>query len=362
MKKGILIACSISCLVLLGFVIYGCGTTTSSSVTIPRIVFLRGSEWAELDVYSAKVDGSDVKRLTYNSLGVATTNWPKLSPDGAKVLYSLQNGATGLYVIDINGTASQEISSIAGSVYASWSPDSSKVAFLDGSDLHVWDGVTDDLVTSDAYSDCSTSFSPDGNLILYRNSANDLHVYVSSLDAVANVTNNPDSTYSWPVFSPVDNNIIAYKTCMGIYSLDISTGTVTTLETGATHRHICFGPNGEWVYYTLSNDFPWRINRVKYNDASSKETLTSLSSSFPSSSGIELLADGNKILISTWHQRLSPMFFPGSSRLFYVIDNTADFEGNDSELYSLDPENPSTSKVRLTTNSVIDCFDPNYWD
>ncbi len=361
MKNGIKVSLAIVCLCSSLFLVYGCGVTTSSpSGATPKVVFLRGSEWPQLDVYSMNPDGTGANRLTYHTSTLETTNWPKLSPDRTKILYSLQySGDYGLYVMDINGTASEEIYSSASSVYAAWSPDSSKVAFVDSPDLLVWDGVSGSTVTNDANSGCSVSYSPDSNLILYKSTGNDLHIYVSSLDAVVNVTNNPDSTYSWPVFSPVDNNIIAYKTCMGIYSLDISTGTVTTLETNATHRHICFGPSGQWVYYTLSSTLPWQIKRVKLTDPTSKEAVTS-GNDFPAS--VMSVSEGIKVNVTFFYNRLSPMFFSGSSRLFYVINDGADMSGTHSELYSIDPDDPSNSIMRLTTTSVINCFDPDYWD
>jgi hypothetical protein len=154
------------------------------------------------EVYSAKIDGSDIQRLTNdpavdfqpslspdgtlivfsslrsgssriwimnadgtNPTAVATgsspyspESAPRFSPDGTQILFnSPRTGTSQLYVIPAaGGTATQVTHEINGAFSGSWSPDGASVFYVDGQDhttiheIAVSDGTVTNYVTGGA--------------------------------------------------------------------------------------------------------------------------------------------------------------------------------------------------------------------
>jgi Tol biopolymer transport system component len=99
-----------------------------------RIVFSghRVSE-TSAEIYSAKLDGSDLRRLTVGALDIE----PSMTPDGSAVAFvSLQNGVSRLWMVEADG--------------------SNPTAISTGSDSHTPESLP--------------RFSPDGRVILFNSS------------------------------------------------------------------------------------------------------------------------------------------------------------------------------------------------
>jgi Tol biopolymer transport system component len=82
-----------------------------------------------LDIYTLRLDGTDLQRLTSDSIGEVWESW---SPDSKELLYTVIKGehAMDLYMMRRDGTGKALAPNGAGrGGYASWSPDGHHVVF-----------------------------------------------------------------------------------------------------------------------------------------------------------------------------------------------------------------------------------------
>ena len=83
-----------------------------------------------LEIYTAKVDGSDVVRLTQDE---AADRWPAFSPDGAYLAFSSERtGNWATFVMRVDGSGLQQISGVDGldDKYPTFSPDGKWLAVV----------------------------------------------------------------------------------------------------------------------------------------------------------------------------------------------------------------------------------------
>jgi Tol biopolymer transport system component len=91
------------------------------------------------DIYVMNVDGSGAANVTMNSGTVRGLN-PAWSPDGTKLAYVRENGATfkyDIYVTTPGGGAGTPVTSSGYAGDPTWSPDGSRIAYADDSSLAV---------------------------------------------------------------------------------------------------------------------------------------------------------------------------------------------------------------------------------
>ena len=83
-----------------------------------------------LEIYTAKVDGSEVVRLTDDE---AADRWPAFSPDGAYIAFSSERtGNWATFIMRVDGSGVQQISGVDGSddKYPTFSPDGKWLAVV----------------------------------------------------------------------------------------------------------------------------------------------------------------------------------------------------------------------------------------
>jgi Tol biopolymer transport system component len=193
----------------------------SASATM---AFVRGEEGVSADIYTAKGDGSQLRRLTR---GPGFKYDPDWSPDGNRLLYRYEppGRATarpkrlGLVVMEADGTRAVDIATRAG-VYAgpaSWAPSGGMIAFsggkpgdassifairADGSRLH--------RLTPQGREAQYPAWSPDGQKIAFTYYDGDFSLYVMDADGanVRRLTEGPQD--NWPVWSP-DSRQLAFS-------------------------------------------------------------------------------------------------------------------------------------------------------
>jgi TolB protein len=184
----------------------------------------------QLDIYSARPDGSDVKRLT--KYGIYTGECA-VSPDGTRIVFtSRKDGDLDIYTMRMDGSDIRRLTATPGyDGRPQWSPDGSQIAYeawhpigsalrayrdllvaedevsLQQSELWVMnaDGSGQRQITHLGGENFTPSWTPDGRRLIFSSShqAKDADLFLVNLDGtgVEQVTTH-ESFDGSPVFSP----------------------------------------------------------------------------------------------------------------------------------------------------------------
>ncbi|MHB8694983.1 MAG: TolB family protein [Solirubrobacteraceae bacterium] len=139
----------------------------------PQAIGAPGCNW---EIYVMNTDGTDQQRLTNTSAGVANT-YPEFSPNGQKLLFaSTRSGSSALYTTNRHGSDVQKLTPDSlGAGDANWSPDGTKVTFVwqfEANDNEIFTinadgtGVTQ-LTNYGTHPTLEPEYSPDGTKILF---------------------------------------------------------------------------------------------------------------------------------------------------------------------------------------------------
>jgi len=184
-----------------------------------KITFVSNKEGNE-EIYTTNIDGSDIKRLTNNPKRDLYPNW---SPDGQEILF-VSNKRTkypqytgdGIWIMNADGTNQKELNTpypYGQHDFASWSPDGKKIIYSvqgsnDGCSICIInpDGTGPSVLVNrsslggrDGY---FPHWSPDGSRVIFETTINgNKEIYVVNSDGIGlkNLTNNPalDVHPSW---------------------------------------------------------------------------------------------------------------------------------------------------------------------
>jgi len=216
-----------------------------------RIVFRSmRSRWANIHVMNA--DGSGLRALTATP---QDKGQPLPSPDGAWIAY-LGRGATGSANIFVLPSAGGEPRNLTGSLSRQsksspvWSPDSRRIAYLEGKDLALnikvidVDGSHAASITDNVYTNAYPVWSPDGRRIAFVSSREGTRsemargeIYVMNADGsgATNLTRHADED-NYPAWAADGMRIYFVSLRDGlaqIYSVPAQGGTATRLTHSA---------------------------------------------------------------------------------------------------------------------------------
>lgn len=196
-----------------------------------RIVF-QSNRSGNMELYTAKPDGSDLRRLTQTSYDEGTPVW---SPDGQKILYAaeLESGNEEVFIMDADGTDVQRLTNHPLSDgHAHWLADGSRILFNSARTTpdpaapwhRQWHEIfsmkpdgTDLRQITHCRSMCTYGVaSPAGNRIAYRKVTNDpgfnwdltmgqrnAEVFAADMDGANEMNVSRSAGYDgWPMWSP----------------------------------------------------------------------------------------------------------------------------------------------------------------
>jgi len=212
------------------------------------------------EIYIADYDGYNMRQITFYS---GITLFPKLSPDGRKLMFSsYKSEGPVLYIKDLNTGVVRIISERKGlNVAGSWSPDGKRIAVtlsLKGNpDVYIMDtnGNIIKRVTRYWGIDSDPCFSPDGKKIAFvSNRSGSPQIYIHDLETGKEERLTFEGKYnSDPSWS--SRNKIAYS-CMLDNNFDICVinpdGTeMRRLTQGPGNNEApCWSPDGRYIVFS----------------------------------------------------------------------------------------------------------------
>ena len=199
------------------------------------------------EIYIMDADGSLQTNLTNNP---AFDGHPTFSPDGKKIAFvSERSGHLGIWVMNVDGSNPTELAGGVGGSEPAFNTWGTKIVFRgtgnSGADSDIWvmeaDGSNPNNVSQDARADDSEpSFSPDGTKIVFTKDVHDgsgSEIFVMNADGAdpINLTNIKGNDYH-PAFNSAPGNLI----------------TFTTLRDGNAEIYR-MNADGSWVFNVTGN-------------------------------------------------------------------------------------------------------------
>ena len=261
-----------------------------------KIVFSSNRDVAtDPEIYVMNADGSDVKRLTFNTKFDGEASF---STDGGKIVFtSTRDGNGEIYVMNADGSNQKRITNSLGTdAHPSFSPDGTKITFISDREggLEIFsmnsDGTNAVRLTDPPFSKFNPSFSPDGTKIL---------------------------------FSAIDGN----DSEIWLMNADGSNPVNLTDNTGADDRTARFSPNGTRIVYQSDRDDPtghnWDV-MIMNADGSNQTNLTRNSSN-----------------------DTEPSFSPDGGTVVFIS-----FRSGNNEIWAMTPG--GTGAINLSNNAATD--------
>ena len=231
----------------------------------PRVAFEMVSG-GNRDIYSVRLDGRDVERVTTN---VAEDRWPTTAP-GRLVYSSTRSGLTDLYALSSAGGAEDRLTTTTSlqEMEPAFSPDGSRIAFIGSeagpvsvSKLYVASGTGTGAVRvttnfGDAGSlESSPVWAPTNDRVAFvttHQGSADIWVYFVNGDSIRPLVQHARADVE-PAWSPDGKKLVFASNRDApdaeLYLLDIQTGSITRLTTRTgVDAQPSWLPDGRIVY------------------------------------------------------------------------------------------------------------------
>lgn len=272
------------------------------------ITFEVTTAFTDTELYSVRVDGSNINHLT-------TGSRPAWSADGRWLSYIAEDG---IYQIRLDGRQPQA-QSTHNPIFQnpSWSPDGAWVVFAFGRNIYrtrlnssEWQQLTTDD-TVDAY----PSWSPDGKQIAFLS---DNNVVAMNLNGGQITQLTTQRVFDNPLFWSPDSTRIAAASNQGdgknIYVIDVPQGNIQQITHHTPARsEITWSPDGEWLAFSAFD-----IYRVRSDGAD----LENLTQGDDVSYGVRWSPDGEWLIFSSFQHGKNGVYRirPDGSALAALFD------------------------------------------
>jgi len=234
-----------------------------------KVLFVSGSKG---DIYTINADGTDLTRLTDDP---ATDKDPSWSPDGSKIVFvSDRDGDDQIYIMNADGSAINRLTDDEADYHdPAWSPDGTKIAYAVfqkgvGYDIYVMDadGGNQLVVISDSNFNVSPTWSSDGNFLAYTSWSTENIDKNQSL-TILTLTNSEEIL----ILSP--DKIEELISSIRVIKLDGS-GMKQLTEKGVSSWSPSWSPDGGKIIFTAKSDSKSKIF-IMSADGTGKTPLTS---------------------------------------------------------------------------------------
>lgn len=242
--------------------------TGTEGIFLSKIAYVDNSTGYK-EIYISDIDGYNRVRITSDK---GINLFPRLSPDGKKILYcSYKGGGPMLYIKDLITGEERPLSSRKGlNIGGAWTPDGKRVALTlsvgDNPDIFIidLDGNIIERVTSHWGIDVSPSFSPDGSKMAFvSNRSGSPQIYIKELESglIRRLTfeGKYNTSPSWSRL-----NRIAYagmkNGIFNIYTIDPDGKNLMALtDAHGNNEDPCWSPDGRYILFSSNRTGKYRI-------------------------------------------------------------------------------------------------------
>ena len=248
-------------------------TATLINGSTSKIAFAScDTRFASCEIFVINADGSQVFKMTNNNIDECCPDW---SPDGSKLAFVQGSGREGeIWVMAADGSHPANLTNNnAEDCCLAWSPDGSKIAFVSNTGIYVMDADGSNPIrlarTNYIY---SPAWSPDGTRIAFLVSDFSVNPNVSAVNVINADGSNliqmtatgdiPIGQFAW---SP-DGTKIAYTSCKlnfdscEIYVVNADGSNPTNLTNSeASDRFPVWSPDGAKIAFESGRDQDWKI-------------------------------------------------------------------------------------------------------